>query len=102
MKNIVVNVTLPAEVVNYIDEKAQKLYISRSTVARQLVMEHVEEEKVVHLRKKGFSIRKIAELTSIRYDRVLRIIGQTGVDEEEDAELEQYMDDVQRSVTKKR
>ncbi len=98
MKNIVVNVTLSNEIVNYIDEKASRLYISRATVARQLIMEHIDEEKIIEARKRGFSIRKVAEITGIRYDKVLQIISRSGVDEEEDKELEEYMDKVQKEL----
>ncbi len=100
MKNVVVNVTLPSTVVEYMDEKARKLYISRATVARQLLMEQVEEEKVIEKRKEGFSIRKIVEITGIRYDKVLHIIGRTGIDEDFDEEVDAYMDNIVKEIVK--
>lgn len=101
MRNVSINVTLPNEVVDYIDEKAKNMYISRATVARQFLMEHIEEQKVVETRKKGFSIRKVAEITQVRYDRVLDILRRSGIEEESDEELEAYMDEVQKKLRKK-
>ena len=80
------------------DEKARRLYISRATVARQLLMEQVEEEKVLEKRKEGFSFRKIVEITGIRYDRVLQIISKSGIDEDIDEEVDKYMDDVLKEI----
>ena len=65
-------------------------------------MEHVEEQKVTEARKKGFSIRKVAEITGVRYDKVLEILRRTGIDEETDDELDQYMDNVAKSIKKKK
>ena len=94
MRNVVVNVILPKEVVHYLDEKADDQYTTRATVAKQFLLEHVEEKKVTELRRKGFSIRKIAEVTGIRYDKILEIIRITRIDEDVDEELEAYMDAV--------
>ena len=98
MRNISINVTLPTEVVEYLDEKAKNKYISRATIARQFLMEHIEEEKVIETRRKGFSIRKVAEITGVRYDRVLDILRQSGIEDEMDQELEAYMDEVQKKL----
>ena len=73
-----------------------------ATVAKQFLMEHVEEQKVTEARKKGFSIRKVAEITGVRYDKVLEILRRTGIDEETDDELDQYMDNVAKSIKKKK
>ena len=101
MKNVLVNVTLPKEVVDYLDQKADDQYTSRATVARQFLIEHTEEKKVVELRKKGFSYRKIAEMTGIKYDKILEIVRITRVDEDIDEELEKYMDEVMKDIIKK-
>lgn len=102
MGNLSINVTLPNTAVQYIDEKAKQAYISRATVARQLLLEHIEEQKVIESRQRGFSIRKIADITQIRYEKVLEILRKSGLEEESDAELEQYMDQVQQKMMKKR
>ena len=101
MKNILVNVTLPQEVVHYLDEKAGDQYTSRATVARQFLIEHIEEKKVIELRKKGFSYRKIADATGIRYNKILEIVRITRIDEDVDEELEGYMDNVLKEIIKK-
>ena len=101
MKNILVNVTLSQEMVNYLDEKADDQYTSRATVARQFLIEHIEEKKVTELRKKGFSYRKIAEMTGIRYDKILEIVRITRIDEDVDEELEEYMDNILKELIEK-
>lgn len=101
MKNMLVNVTLPAEFVSYLDEKATDNYTSRATVAKQYLIEHIEEKKVIELRRKGFSIRKIADVTDIRYDKVLAILHTTRADEDMDEELETYMDTVLKGAISK-
>ena len=101
MKNILVNVTLPQEVVNYLDKNAVDQYTSRATVARQFLIEHIEEKKVMELRKKGFSYRKIADVTGIRYDKILEIARITRIDEDVDEELEAYMDSVLTEIITK-
>ncbi len=100
MKNVLVNVTLPQEVVNYLDQKADDQYTSRATVARQFLIEHIEEKRVTELRKKGFSYRKIADMTGIRYDKILEIVRITRIDEDIDEELEEYMDAVLKEIKK--
>lgn len=57
--------------------------------------------RVVELRKKGLSYRKIADITGIRYDKILEIVRITGVDEDIDEELEEYMDNVMKEIIKK-
>lgn len=56
---------------------------------------------VVSCRKKGLSIRKIAETTGIKYDKILRILHTTRVDEDIDAELEEYMDRTLKEIARK-
>ncbi len=45
-------------------------------------MEKLEEKIVVETRLKGYSIRKTAEVTGMPYTKVLKILGDTQVDEE--------------------
>lgn len=44
MKSILVNVTLPENIAKYLDDKAQDAYTTRATVARQFLIEHIEEK----------------------------------------------------------
>jgi metal-responsive CopG/Arc/MetJ family transcriptional regulator len=45
-KLIPLTVTLPAEVFEEIEEHARSLYLSRSAVARRLIIEHLSRRKV--------------------------------------------------------
>lgn len=45
-------------------------------------MEKLEEKRVVEMRQRGYSIRKTSELTGIPYGKVLRILGETQVDDQ--------------------
>ena len=58
-ENIAVNITIPREVVEYLDIEAKKTYLSRATIARQLLLQHIDELKVINARRQGYSIRKI-------------------------------------------
>lgn len=102
MKNVLVNVTVPVEVAEYLDEKAEELYITRATIARKFLIEHIEEVKVTEAREKGFSIRKVADMTRVRYDKVLEILRRTGVDAKEEKELEDYMDKTVEKLKKRK
>ena len=102
MRNLSINITLPANAVQYIDKKAEQTYISRATVARQFLLEHIEEQKVIESRQKGFSIKKIANITQIKYEKVLEILKKSGLEEELDTDLEEYMDQVQQKLTNKK
>jgi metal-responsive CopG/Arc/MetJ family transcriptional regulator len=44
-KLIPLTVTLPADVFNEIEEHARSLYLSRSAVARRLIIEHLKRRK---------------------------------------------------------
>ena len=81
-----VNVTLPKRIVEYIDREADENYLSRASVARKHLLADLEEEMVGETRAKGYSIRKTAEITGIPYQKVLRILGKTQVDEENERE----------------
>ncbi len=77
-----VNVSLPKKAVEYLDRQAEENYTSRAGIARQYLMEKLEEKAVVEARTKGYSIRKASEMTGVPYARVLKILGQTQIDEE--------------------
>lgn len=79
-----VNLTLPKRIVEYIDREADEHYLSRASVARKHLLEDLEEEMVVETRQKGYSIRKVSEITGVSYDKVLKILGKTQVDEEDE------------------
>ncbi len=79
-----VNISLPRKIVEYVDREAEENYLSRASVARQYLMQKLEEKIVVEKRRKGYSIRKIVETTGIPYLKVLKILGETQVDDEEE------------------
>lgn len=81
-ENIAVNITLSREAVAYLDIEARRTYLSRATVARQMLLQHIDELKVVNARRKGYSIRKISEVYKINYSKVLEILHTTQVDAE--------------------
>lgn len=88
-----VNVTLPKKALEFIDREARHRYVSRSAVVRAFVLEALDRKIVVDARRKGFSIRKIAEVYGVSYGRVLEILAETQVDEESpDDEEDQYAD----------
>ncbi len=98
-ENIAVNVTLPKEAIEYIDEEAEKNYLSRATLARQLLLQKIDEIKVVQARRNGYSIRKIAEMYTIPYTKVLEILHLTQVDAEE-KEADEYVAHTMKVITK--
>ncbi len=81
MASINVNISLPKKVVEYIDKEAEEQYLPRAAVARKYLMEEVAEKMVLEARKKGYSIRKVAESTGVSYSKALAILGRTQVDE---------------------
>ena len=56
-----VNISLPKSIVDFVDREAEEKYLSRASVARQYLMEQLEQKIVVQTRLKGYSIRKTAE-----------------------------------------
>lgn len=82
MEMVNVNIALPKKIVEYVDREAEEHYLSRASVARRYLLEKLEEKMVVETRLKGYSIRKVAEITGIPYAKVLRILGETQADEE--------------------
>jgi hypothetical protein len=83
VENVAVNITLPKETIEYLDNEAKKSYLSRATVARQLLLQHIDEIKIIQARRQGYTIRKISEMYDIAYPKVLEILHITKVDEEE-------------------
>lgn len=79
-----ISVTLPKNALEYIDRTARQEYLSRSAVARNHLLHEIYTRMVLEARREGYSIRKISENTKIPYDVVLRILGETQVDGEED------------------
>lgn len=100
-ENIAVNITVPKDVVEYLDMEAKKAYLSRATVARQLLLQHIDELKVMNARKQGYSIRKISEMYKIAYSKVLEILHTTQVDAE-DKEADIYIEETMKALAKKR
>ena len=100
-ENIAVNITLPKEVIDYLDSEAKKIYLSRATVARQLLLQHIDELKVMNARKMGYSIRKISEMHGIAYSRVLEILHATQVDAE-DKEADAYIEETMSKLVKRK
>ncbi len=82
MDNVNVNISLPKKIVEYLDKEAGEHYLARAAVARQYLMEEVAEKMVLEARRKGYSMRKVAESTGITYTKVLGILAKTQVDEE--------------------
>jgi metal-responsive CopG/Arc/MetJ family transcriptional regulator len=78
---ISINITLPKKIVDYVDREAEDKYLSRASVARQYLMEKLEEKIVSETRLKGYSIRKTSEITGIPYLKTLKILAKTQVDE---------------------
>ncbi|MBI5159141.1 hypothetical protein HY992_03405 [Candidatus Micrarchaeota archaeon] len=100
-ENIAVNITVPKKVVDYLDVEAKKTYLSRATVARQMLLQHIDELKVISARRQGCSIRKISETCGIAYSKVLEILHVTQVDAE-DKEADAYVDETMKSLAKKK
>lgn len=99
-ENIAVNITLPKEVVEYLDTEAKKTYLSRATVAKQLLLQHIDELKVTNARKMGYSIRKISEIYNIAYSKVLEILHATQIDAD-DRESDEYVNNTRDIISKK-
>lgn len=99
-ESVAVNITIPKEVVDYLDSEAKKTYLSRATVAKQLLLQHIDELKVMNARKTGHSIRKISEMYDISYSRVLEILHITQVDAE-DKEADAYVEETMKIVKTK-
>lgn len=100
-ESIAVNVTLPKEAVNYLDLEAKKVYLSRATVARQLLLQHIDELRVINARRTGHSIRKISEMYGIDYHKVLGILHITQVDAE-DTEADAYVELTMKNLPKRK
>lgn len=97
--NIAVNITLPQEVVTYLDFEAKKTYLNRATVARQLLLQKVDEIKVINARRNGYSIRRISEIYFIPYLKILEILHTTQVDVEDKEDLE-YIEQTMKKLDK--
>jgi len=99
-ENIAVNITVPKEAVEYLDIEAKKTYLSRATVARQLLLQHIDEVKVINARRHGYSIRKISEMYGIAYSKVLEILHVTQVDSE-NKEADAYVNETMKKLGKR-
>jgi|GEM_PF-2795016 len=99
-ENIAVNITIPKEAIDYLDAEARRTYLSRATVAKQLLLQHIDELRVVNARKAGYTIRKIVEVYGIDYQKVLEILHMTKVDADE-KETDQYVEETMARLTKK-
>lgn len=83
-----INVTLPEKVATYLKRKAQKEYLTVSSVARQYLARSVTEEMIIDYYHKGYSIHKISEMTDTPISRVLEVLSKLGEDLEDlEAEL---------------
>ncbi|MBI5227198.1 ribbon-helix-helix protein, CopG family [Candidatus Micrarchaeota archaeon] len=100
-ENIAVNITLPKEVIEYLDVEARKTYLSRATVARQLLLQHIDEIRVITARKNNYSIRKISQMYEIAYPKVLEILHMSQVDSQ-DKEADQYVEETMKMLAKKK
>ena len=100
-ENVAVNITLPKEAINYLDLEAKKIYLNRATVARQLLLQHLDEIRVVSARRMGYSIRKIAEMYGIEYSRVLQILHITQIDAE-DKEADAYVEETMKRLAQRK
>src|SRR3989338_8184815 len=100
-ENIAVNITLSREVVEYLDTEAKRSYLSRATVAKQFLLEHIDELRVISARRQGYSIRKISEIYGIPYSKVLEIMHATQVDAE-DKELDSYIEQTLKNLSKEK
>ncbi|MBI4360961.1 hypothetical protein HY572_04290 [Candidatus Micrarchaeota archaeon] len=76
-----IHLGLPKEAVDVLDAKAKQNYLKRVDVARQYLLKALLDETVADLRKKGYSIRKIAESLNVSTRQVLEALRNTGVDE---------------------
>lgn len=95
--NLAVNITVPMEIVKYLDTEAKRTYLSRATIAKQLLLQKIDEIKVVNAQRNGYSIRKIAEMYNISYSRVLEILKNMPVDAE-DKENDEYIEQTMNSL----
>ncbi len=100
-ENIAVNVTLPKEIIDYLDAEAKKTYLSRATVAKQLLLQHIDELRVMNARRNGYTIRKISEMYEIPYLKVLDILHATQVDAE-DKETDDYVEETLKKLINKK
>ncbi len=97
--NIAVNITLPVEIVKYLDTEAKRTYLSRATVAKQLLLQKIDEVKVTNARRNGYSIRKISEMYHIEYTKVLEVLRDTQIDAE-DKESDEYVEETMKLLKK--
>ena len=95
--NLAVNITVPIEIVKYLDIEAKRTYLSRATIAKQLLLQKIDELKVVNARRNGYSIRKISEIYNISYARVLEILKDMPADVE-DKENDEYIEQTMNSL----
>ncbi|HIH22160.1 TPA: DUF1402 family protein [Candidatus Micrarchaeota archaeon] len=99
-ESIVVNITLSKEAVTYLDNEAKKTYLSRATVAKQLLLQHIDELKVINARRLGYSIRKISEMYGIDYAKIIGILHTTQVDAG-DKEADAYVEGTMKKLSEK-
>jgi len=87
-----VHIALPKSVAEIIDARARQEYLTRSDVARQYIMRSLIDDTVVTLRRRHYSIRKIAEEINAPTIRVYEALKRTSIDDElyqQDDESEQ-------------
>ncbi len=99
--NVAVNITLPIEIIKYLDTEAKRTYLSRATVAKQLLLQKIDEVKVTNARRNGYSIRKISETYNINYTKVLEILRDTQIDAE-DKEVDEYVEETMNQLSAKK
>lgn len=80
---------------------AKKTYLSTATVAKQFLLQYIDELKVVNARRHGYSIRKISEMYNIAYSKVLEILHMTQVDIE-DKEVDAYVEETMKTLAKRK
>lgn len=76
------HLSLPKPALEEIDAKAKRQYLTRSAVARQYLMQALLDDTVVRLRRRGYSIRKIAEELEVPTIRIYEALRRTEIDEE--------------------
>ncbi|HIH20588.1 TPA: hypothetical protein HA244_04945 [Candidatus Micrarchaeota archaeon] len=76
-----IHLALPKPMIEIIDSRAKQQYLKRSDVARQYLMRSLVDDTVCELRKRKYSIRKIAEELELPTVRVYEALRRTGIDE---------------------
>lgn len=76
------HLSLPQPALEEIDAKAKQQYLTRAAVARQYLLRALLDDTVASLRRRRYSVSKIAELLEVPAIRVYEALKRTQIDEE--------------------